>query len=176
MHMAHSVSPHFGPASPGGLTSARHCAPPPSGEGEPNTLVLPDDFAACGLDGRPGNAGQARRFVNLTFDQWALSAAAADAQLIVSELVTNAVRHAVEPLRPDVGEYPLWLGLFRYPSHLMCAVSDPSPHAPRERLADASAVSGRGLQLISALSDSWSWEPTAPQGKTVWAALHLPAG
>ncbi|MGW7056113.1 ATP-binding protein [Streptomyces sp. NPDC054887] len=173
--MTQSASPHVGPAGQGGLATAHNSASPPAVLSDSEAFVLPDDFAACGLDGRPDNAGRARRFVGHTFERWALGDMAGDTKLVVSELVTNAVRHAVEPMRPDVGEYPLWLGLFRYPSHLMCAVSDPSPAAPRERVADACAVGGRGLQLISALSDSWSWEPTAPRGKTVWATLRLAA-
>ncbi|MGX1885882.1 ATP-binding protein [Streptomyces sp. NPDC055287] len=173
--MTHLASPQAGPTSPGRLVTAHHSSLPPSGGSDPEPMVLPGGFAACGLDGRPENAGQARRFVGRTLDQWALSTVAADTKVVVSELVTNAVRHAVEPMRPHVGEYPLWLGLFRYSAQLMCAVSDPSPDAPRQRLADACAVGGRGLHLINSLSDSWSWELTAPRGKTVWAALRLPA-
>lgn len=174
--MAHLANPHVGPMGPGQLPTARHASPPlPPAGCDPDAMALPEGFAACGLDGRRDNAGQARSFVGHTLDQWALPDLAADTKLVVSELVTNAVRHAVEPMRPHVGAYPLWLGLFRYPSRLMCAVSDPSPAPPRQRLADASDVGGRGLLLIGSLTDSWSWETTAPQGKTVWAAMHLPA-
>lgn len=129
-------------------------------------------FAACGLDGDPRNAGQARRFVAVTLDGWSLPALAGDMQLLVTELVTNAVRHALGPA-PSYGgdDYPVWLGLFRHSDHVVCAVSDPSPEPPRPRAAGTSATGGRGLALIGALSDAWSWCPTAPYGKTVWASL-----
>lgn len=134
----------------------------------------PGLFAACGLDGQLQNARQARQFVGLTLDRWALQPLAPDAELVVSELVANAVQHALAPAPADPTDYPLWLGLFRHPGHLVCAVADPSPDPPRRRNAGTSAPGGRGLALIDALSDSWSWSRTPPRGKTVWATLPLP--
>ncbi|MEE1754655.1 ATP-binding protein [Streptomyces sp. SP18CS02] len=137
--------------------------------------ISPGGFAACGLDGRLQNASQARGFVADTLDQWALRPLIMDMKLVVSELVTNAVQHAVLPCPDDTAGYPVWLGLFRHPDHLVCAVADPSPEPPRPRVVGTSATGGRGLALIGSLSDSWSWSPTPPRGKTVWAALPLPA-
>jgi anti-sigma regulatory factor (Ser/Thr protein kinase) len=134
----------------------------------------PGLFAACGLDGRLQNARQARRFVGLTLDRWALQALVPDTEIVVGELVANAVRHALTPSSADAADYPLWLGLFRHPGHLVCAVADPSPHPPRPLDADHSALGGRGLALIDALSESWSWSRTPPHGKTVWATMALP--
>ncbi|MGW1888401.1 ATP-binding protein [Streptomyces sp. NPDC001970] len=132
-------------------------------------------FAACGLDGTPRNACQARRFVALTLNGWELEPLIPDMALIVSELVTNAVRHALGAQPQEAAtEYPLWLGLVRHPGHLVCSVADPSPEPPRTRDADADALDGRGLELIGALSESWSWSPTEPRGKTVWARLAVP--
>ncbi|MEO3977973.1 ATP-binding protein [Streptomyces sp. CAU 1734] len=128
-------------------------------------------FAACGLDGNLRNAPQARRFVAATLDGWALRGLADDAGLVVSELVTNAVQHAVDPAAPDNGEYPVWLGIFLHPHDVVCAVTDPSPVPPRPRDAEFSALGGRGLALIQAVSRNWSWSLTPPRGKTVWAAL-----
>lgn len=163
--------------------------PRPSVSGEPElTLdepVVPGGFSACGLDGRPLNAGQARKFATRTLHAWALQPLVADVELIVSELVGNAVRHAVPPHSavagdatpddaPHTAEYPVWLGLFRYTRHLVCAVTDPSPAPPSLCDPGDSAVGGRGLILVSTLSDHWSWRPTPPRGKTVWASLPLP--
>ncbi|MFJ8074459.1 ATP-binding protein [Streptomyces sp. NPDC096176] len=159
-----SPPPVFRPSVPG------HGAPG-GGSEEP---VVPSGFSACGLDGHLQNAGQARKFAARTLDQWALPSLAANVELIVSELVTNAVRHALPPVPPHTAEYPVWLGLFRYNRHLVCAVTDPSPAPPRRRRPDPCSVGGRGLMLISTLSDSWSWRLTPPQGKTVWATLPLP--
>ncbi len=133
----------------------------------------PSGFAACGLDGQLRNAAQAREFVTLTLNGWALPGLVPDAAVVVSELVTNAVQHALDPASTDDGDYPVWLGIFLHPGDLVCAVTDPSSTPPRPRSADACALGGRGLQLIGALSDSWSWSPTPPRGKTVWATLPL---
>ncbi|MFE7133173.1 ATP-binding protein [Streptomyces sp. NPDC057638] len=135
--------------------------------------VPPGGFAACGLDGRLRNAPQARRFVTLTLRKWALESLVPDATLVVSELVTNAVQHALVPGVPRPGDYPVWLGLFRHPADIVCAVTDPSSSPPRPRDADDGALGGRGLALIGALSQTWSWSLTPPRGKTVWATLPL---
>ncbi|QIP88890.1 ATP-binding protein [Streptomyces sp. Tu 2975] len=136
--------------------------------------VVPGGFSACGLDGRPRNAGQARKFAANTLHGWALRPLVTDVELIVSELVGNAVRHALPPAAPRTDEYPVWLGLFRYSTHLVCAVTDPSPAPPRLGDPGPAASGGRGLLLVDSLSDSWSWRPAPPAGKTVWACLPLP--
>jgi anti-sigma regulatory factor (Ser/Thr protein kinase) len=141
---------------------------PPWGRGG-----VPSGFAACGLDGQLRNAPQARHFVADTLRGWALDSLVPDAGLVVSELVTNAVQHAVDPESEDQGDYPVWLGIFLRPGDLVCAVTDPSPAPPKPRNAAEDAVGGRGLALVSALSQSWSWQLTPPRGKTVWAALPL---
>lgn len=155
-------------------------AAPDSASDEP---VLPGGFSACGLDGRPQNAGQARKFAAHTLESWALRPLLGDVELIVSELVGNAVRHALPPAtaptktQPAQGTdlYPVWLGLFRYTRHLVCAVTDPSPAPPRLCDPASSGVGGRGLFLVGSLSESWSWRATPPRGKTVWASLPLPS-
>ncbi|GLF96920.1 ATP-binding protein [Streptomyces yaizuensis] len=146
-----------------------------TGAGEPLWGHLPGSgpagFSACGLDGGLRNASQARRFTAHTLEGWGLVRLVPDAALIVSELVTNAVRHALDPDAPDSGEYPVWLGFFLRPGLVVCAVTDPSCTPPRPRGADACALGGRGLALVAAVSESWSWTLTPPRGKTVWAAL-----
>ncbi|GAA4789333.1 MULTISPECIES: ATP-binding protein [Streptomyces] len=162
----HAPAPAPPPQRPSPLCSHR----PGCGAGG---RELPGGFAACGLSGHPRNAGQARRFVADTLDAWSLTALGADMELVVTELVSNAVRHG---LGTDAAatDFPVWLGLFRHPGHLVCAVADPSPAPPRPREAGECATGGRGLALIGALSEAWSWCPTAPHGKTVWASLPLP--
>ncbi|MER6915110.1 ATP-binding protein [Streptomyces sp. NPDC000594] len=131
----------------------------------------PAGFAACGLDGTLRNASQARRFVGLTLGGWGLSRLVPDAALVVSELVTNAVRHALDPDGTDRGDYPVWLGVFLHPSDVVLAVTDPSSRPPRPREAGTCAPGGRGLALVGALSTHWSWSLTPPRGKTVWASF-----
>ncbi|UNM16486.1 ATP-binding protein [Streptomyces formicae] len=145
------------------------------GQGPGDGLPALGGFAACGLDGTPRNACQARRFVTITLNGWELEPLVPDMALIVSELVTNAVRHGLTTEAQEAAaEYPLWLGLVRQPGHVVCSVTDPSPEPPRPRSAADTAPDGRGLALIGALSDSWSWSPMEPRGKTVWASLALP--
>ncbi|WP_444852280.1 ATP-binding protein [Streptomyces sp. NPDC000229] len=97
-----------------------------------------------------------------------------DMTLVVSELVTNAVQHGLARSSSPPSENPVWLGLFRYPGVVVCAVTDPSGDPPRPRTADDAAGNGRGLALVGALSESWSWDPAPQRGKTVWATLSLP--
>ncbi|MFF0448914.1 ATP-binding protein [Streptomyces sp. NPDC004609] len=175
MSVSSSTSARPGPRSRGAAPGTDRA----SGSASSNGLLWNQDtgpagFAACGLDGRLRNAPQARDFVADTLNGWALDGLVSDAALVVSELVTNAVQHAVDPAVPDIGDYPVWLGIFLHPGDLVCAVTDPSSSPPRPREADEDALGGRGLALISALSDTWSWELTPPRGKTVWAALPLP--
>ncbi|MEU6062720.1 ATP-binding protein [Streptomyces sp. NPDC047097] len=146
--------------------------------GEPSG-GLPDDadlgsFAACALEGCPRSPARARRFTEATLRGWSLPSVGPDMALIVSELVTNAVRHGLGHPAGEPAEYPVWLGLFRYPEAVVCAVTDPSPEAPRPRRAGVSETGGRGLALVGAVSDDWSWEISPVRGKTVWASLSVP--
>ncbi|GBQ02632.1 ATP-binding protein [Streptomyces spongiicola] len=170
-------------AGHGSRRATQRCGPKPLPEGpcatpqEPALEGLPPlgGFAACGLDGSLRNPCQARRFVAHTLHLWELPLLVADMTLVVSELVTGAVRHALlaEPQEHPV-DYPLWLGLVRHPDHVVCSVADPNPEPPGRRDADSGDFEGFGLELIGALSESWSWSLTEPRGKTVWASLALP--
>ncbi|MFE3329238.1 ATP-binding protein [Streptomyces sp. NPDC059176] len=170
-------------AGRGSRASTTECGAKPSSGGqraarqadELGELFGLGGFAACGLDGRPENADQARRFVALTLNDWALEDLVSDMAAIAGELVANAVHHALTPeASGDLAEYPLWLGLFRHPESLVCSVADPSPEPPRLPAAGGPEPAGRGLGLIDELSDDWSWSLTPPRGKTVWASLPLP--
>ena len=84
--------------------------------------------------------------------------------LVVSELVTNAVRHG------GTG----WVLSLRRSSDdgkVVVRVSDTGPGAPSITLAADDATSGRGLALVAALSDGWGWDPSPTGGKVVWAEL-----
>lgn len=86
----------------------------------------------------------------------------ADGELALSELVTNAVLH---------GRSPLVLRLARAEDQVRVEVADGSPVSPSFSMLDPTAVTGRGLVLISAASDRWGVEPD-PHGKRVWFELH----
>jgi len=85
-----------------------------------------------------------------------------DGELALSELVTNAVLH---------GRDPIILRLVRTDHCVRVEVGDGSPVSPSFSMLDPTAVTGRGLMLISAASDRWGVEPD-PQGKRVWFELH----
>ncbi|MCW2680271.1 MAG: ATP-binding region ATPase domain protein [Frankiales bacterium] len=85
-----------------------------------------------------------------------------DGELALSELVTNAVLH---------GRSPIVLRLVRSEHCVRVEVSDGSPVSPSFSMLDPTAVTGRGLMLISAASDRWGVEPD-PVGKRVWFELH----
>jgi len=136
------------------------------------------DAASCSLPARYEAVGDARRFTRRTLDQWDTGERFDDVCLVVSELVTNALRHALPAtcVQVDHGA-PVRLHLMRWTERLVCAVRDPSQDSPVARETDDfSAESGRGLFLVDSFSDSWGWHPLAGTlgGKVVWALFQLP--
>ncbi|GAA2480145.1 SpoIIE family protein phosphatase [Streptomyces longisporus] len=94
---------------------------------------------------------------------WGLEDLAMTTELVVSELVTNAIRYAEPPIR---------LRLIR-DSHLTCEVADASSTAPRLRHARSTDEGGRGLFLVAQLTDRWGARYT-PDGKIIWAEQEIP--
>ncbi|MFE3167389.1 ATP-binding protein [Streptomyces sp. NPDC059224] len=137
------------------------------------------DAASCALPARYEAVREARHFTRRTLGQWDVGERFDDICLVVSELVTNALRHAVpgEPERPAAPPAPaVRLHLMRWTERLVCAVRDPSHDTPAPRDSeDFSAESGRGLFLVESFSDSWGWHPLAGtlSGKVVWALFRL---
>ncbi|WP_344966512.1 ATP-binding protein [Salinactinospora qingdaonensis] len=101
---------------------------------------------------------------------WGMSRLVGDVELVVSELVTNALRHGGAGMldAPDC-ENVIQLSMMRRGSELICAVRDASDRLPTLREPDFMAESGRGLHLVSCFSRDWGAVPTAPVGKFVWA-------
>ncbi|MFG2139088.1 ATP-binding protein [Streptomyces sp. NPDC048650] len=148
--------------------------------------------ASCTLPPRYESVGGARKFTRDTLRDWDLDELFDGVALVVSELVTNALRHAIldpadprppgarvpEPRAPEpaTGPAPARLHLMRWSSRLICAVRDPSDASPVAGEADSAAESGRGLYLVESFSDSWGWHRLAGamHGKIVWAQFRLP--
>ncbi|WP_405743185.1 SpoIIE family protein phosphatase [Streptomyces sp. NBC_00028] len=95
-------------------------------------------------------------------EAWGLEEEAFVTELVVSELVTNAIRY---------GEPPIRLRLIR-DTALICEVSDSSNTAPHLRRARALDEGGRGLLLVAQLTQGWGTRHST-QGKTIWCAQSL---
>jgi hypothetical protein len=121
---------------------------------------------------RPESARRAREFTRITLQDWGMAGQADLAELVVSELVTNSLRHGLLSARWMPGEHPISLTLLRLDPYLMCLVTDPGGEYPVRIEPCASAESGRGLQVVESCSVRWGWEPIAGEGKVVWALLR----
>jgi serine phosphatase RsbU (regulator of sigma subunit)/anti-sigma regulatory factor (Ser/Thr protein kinase) len=124
--------------------------------------LLSDRVATWDLPADPAAVGDARKNVGMKLARWGLDDAAFVTELVVSELVTNAIRHAESPIR---------LRLIRDRT-LICEVSDGSSTAPHLRRARALDEGGRGLLLVSQLTERWGTRQTQ-HGKTIWAEQSL---
>jgi Histidine kinase-like ATPase domain len=125
----------------------------------------------------PEEARAARQFVRELLGCWGLEYLSDDAELIIAELVVNAVRHGMRTAPQGVTHGPfgapaLRLCLLRRMGEVMLAVTDPSDEAPVPRTPDWTGESGRGLQIVGALSYVWGWSPIEGHGKAVWAVLR----
>jgi len=109
-------------------------------------------------------AGVARQVTRETLAAWRVAHLEETAVLLVSELVTNAVRHA------RTGRLAIALRLEAPGAWLRIEVHDADPHEPRPRTPGALDESGFGLLLIEALAGKWGVRQTAA-GKAVWAEL-----
>ncbi len=160
------------------------------------------------------SVGPARDFCLSTMRRWGVTDRGDDVAVVVSELLTNALRHGVpgaglpagqasgaatagRPAGPPAvlrmapparlrgtpparlpGEavrnrWPVRLGLVQPGQFVLVAVADPSPRPPEPKDPDYLAESGRGLHVISALSDRWGWTVPAATGKVVWALFSV---
>src|SRR5215471_4037059 len=122
-------------------------------------------------------ARTARQFVRELLTCWGLGYLADDAEIIIAELVVNAVRHGLRTAPQVVtsgsgASSALRLCLLRRVGEVMLAVTDPSDEAPTPRAPGWTGESGRGLQIVGALSYVWGWSPMEGQGKAVWAVLR----
>lgn len=119
--------------------------------------------ASCALPARYEAVGGARKFTRSTLERWELGDRFDDVALVVSELVTNALRHGG-------GRYTLRLSAG--PDKVTAAVSDPSPAHPRECTPDLNGGSGGfGWHMVRRLTSSLTITAGPSPGKTIHAHL-----
>ncbi|WP_431947058.1 SpoIIE family protein phosphatase [Actinacidiphila sp. bgisy167] len=124
----------------------------------------PDRHALWELRDAPESVGRARGLVLAKLAEWHLEELGFTTELLVSELVTNAIRYGSPPVR---------LRLIR-DRRLICEVGDGSSTSPHVRRALETDEGGRGLYLVSQLASLWGTRYHA-RGKTNWAEQPLPA-
>ena len=125
--------------------------------------------ATCVHDVDARSVRAARDFTIAALQRWNMTERSHDIAIVVSELMTNALRHA----RPHSGDirrgWLIRLGLLQCGPQVLCAVADPSDLAPVPNAPDALDETGHGLQIICALSDKWGYTTASGGGKVVWA-------
>ncbi|WP_189262730.1 SpoIIE family protein phosphatase [Streptomyces fuscichromogenes] len=121
--------------------------------------------AAWGVAADPAAVARVRAESVRKLVSWGLDEAAFVTELVVSELVTNAIRY---------GGSPIQLRLI-YDQALTCEVSDANSTAPHMRRARTFDEGGRGLLMVARLTQRWGTRQT-PMGKTIWCEQRLPTG
>ena len=126
----------------------------------------------------PGTSARAvragRDFALATLHRWGAADLRDDVAVVVSELLTNALRHALTDISLPSHATPVRLGLLQPGRSVICAVADPSQRVPQPREPGILTESGRGLHVIEALADAWGYTQPGHAGKVVWALFRLP--
>ncbi|MFK0160715.1 ATP-binding protein [Streptomyces sp. NPDC090493] len=124
-------------------------------------------------DADPESVEEARRLARQAMCAWGLDEHAETAALLISELVTNAIRHTPARRVRVIVTRPA-------PGWVRVAAVDKAPsRLPHLRAVDADAESGRGLRLVDAFADRWGYDllgshpQRGPWGKSCWAELSV---
>lgn len=132
----------------------------------------PDESAATDqtwelcLTPLPKSVSEARSLTKAALAVWHVPDDAVDTTvLIVSELVTNAIRHCDS-------RHLLQLRVIDNGGSLLVEVDDPNTRHPRPMIAPPDAEGGRGLQLVRAVATEFGARGRRPNGKTVWATVE----
>ncbi|MDQ8708350.1 SpoIIE family protein phosphatase [Streptomyces sp. LHD-70] len=121
-------------------------------------ILDPSQIAEWEVRSDPAEVSRVRSEVARRLDSWGLEEAAFTTELVVSELVTNAIRYGIPPVR---------LRLLHDRNSLICEVSDGSSTSPHLRRAATTDEGGRGLFLVAQFAERWGTRYTA-RGKIIW--------
>ncbi|WP_183064084.1 SpoIIE family protein phosphatase/ATP-binding protein [Streptomyces sp. gCLA4] len=142
----------------------------PSGQSDDIALLVartrrldPERIAEWDVASDPAAVSPVRNACARRLAEWGLEDIAFTTELILSELITNAVRYGTQPIRVRL----------LYDRSLVCEVSDGSSTSPHLRRAEATDEGGRGLFLVAQFAERWGTRYTA-RGKIIWSeqALH----
>lgn len=124
-------------------------------------------------------AGTARRYASSVLGRWGLDALQASANLLVTELVTNAIK-ATGIAKPDptYGEIyesvkPIFLCLYKHSGRIVIEVWDASREVPKRRAPSDDDEGGRGMILIEGIAEAWGYRWPKSGGKVVWCTVVL---
>ncbi|MET9462390.1 SpoIIE family protein phosphatase [Streptomyces canus] len=123
-----------------------------------------DHVATLDLPSDPAVVSEARAFASDRLAAWGLEEMAFTMELVVSELVTNAIRY---------GQSPIQLRMILQ-STMTCEVSDASGTAPHLRRARTFDEGGRGLFLVAQMAEHWGTRHNR-EGKVIWAEQLIPS-
>ncbi|MGX1854421.1 sodium/proline symporter PutP [Streptomyces sp. NPDC055299] len=126
-------------------------------------LLAPDRVVSWNLPSEPAAVANARALAGRQLAEWGMDDLTFTTELIVSELVTNAIRHATGPVS---------LRLIR-DRGLICEISDASSTSPRLRHARTTDEGGRGLLIVAQLARRWGTRYTTA-GKIIWTEQDIP--
>jgi signal transduction histidine kinase len=142
-------------------TVARDCG---RGQGPGISLTVAPD---------PEAVTDARHFATAALEAWNMGTLADDVSLVVTELVTNALRHSLPPCPAEPAGLIRLRMICQLP-YILCGIQDTAEQdLPSRREPDYIAETGRGLHIVESFSRAWGWV-RFPGGKVVWALFRLP--
>jgi anti-sigma regulatory factor (Ser/Thr protein kinase) len=156
------VVPLLPPALQDGVFTAGAVRPP----------AAPQATATRAFYARPESVRAGREFTRSALRAWGMTVLTDLAELVVSELITNALRHGVPSARRIVSEHPIRVRLLAQRPFVMCMVTDPGADIPVLRDPHPAAECGRGLTVVESCCVRWGWHLLDEGGKVVWALLR----
>ncbi|MFH8568227.1 SpoIIE family protein phosphatase [Streptomyces sp. NPDC017993] len=128
-------------------------------------LLDPARVAEWDVPSDPAAVARVRAACSRRLESWGLEEIGFTIELILSELITNAIRYGAQPIRVRL----------LYDRALICEVADGAATAPHLRRAALTDEGGRGLFLVAQLADRWGTRYT-PNGKIIWTEQNLDTG